>query len=107
MGGNVAVLDLREQPVDAFKALADKHGVKTEYFQTDVAKEESLTSSFVKAVSKLGSLDGLVPAAGVVVDKPFVEWGWDETERIQKINVGRTSSKLLRCLLRRDINILT
>lgn len=88
MGGNVAVLDLRESPVEEFHSLADKYGVKTEYVQTDVTKEESLTGSFEVAVEKLGGrVDGLVPAAGVVVDKPFVEWTWSETERIQKVNV--------------------
>lgn len=88
MGGNVAILDLREEPVDAFKALAGKYNVKTEYIQTDVSKEESLTASFEKAIEKLGSLDGLIPAAGIVYDKPFVEWTWAETERIQKVNVS-------------------
>lgn len=87
MGGNVAVLDLRSEPVDAFKDLSKQFGVKTEYFQTDVAKEESLTSSFDKAISSLGGLDGLVPAAGIVVDKPFIEQTWDEVNRIQQVNV--------------------
>lgn len=92
MGGNVAVLDIRSEPVDAFKSLSEEYGVKTEYFQTDVSKEESLKSSFDRAISTLGSLDGLVPAAGIVLDKPFVEWTWEETERVQKVNVGVPSS---------------
>lgn len=87
MGGNVAVLDLRDQPVDAFKDLSTQFGVKTEYLQTDVTKEESLTSSFEKAIASLGSLDGLVPAAGIVIDKPFVEQTWDEVNKIQQVNV--------------------
>lgn len=87
MGGNVAVLDLREQPVEAFNSLSTEFGVKTEYLQTDVTKEDSLTSSFEKAISSLGSLHGLVPAAGIVVDKPFVEQTWDEVNRIQQVNV--------------------
>jgi hypothetical protein len=88
MGGNVAVLDLRETPVDAFKTLAGEHGVKAEYFQTDVTREDSLTASFEKVVSSFGRVDGLIPAAGIVIDKPFVEWKWDEVERVQKVNVG-------------------
>jgi len=87
MGGNVAVLDVRDQPVDAFKDLSKQFGVKTEYVQTDVTKEESLTSSFEKAIASLGSLDGLVPAAGIVIDKPFVEQTWNEVNRIQQVNV--------------------
>ena len=72
MGGNVAVLDIREKPVEEFSSLASEFGVKTEYLQTDVTKESSLTTSFEKAISNLGSLHGLVPAAGIVIDKPFV-----------------------------------
>jgi len=89
MGGNVAVLDLRDQPVDAFKDLSKQFGVKAEYLQTDVTKEESLTTSFEKAVASLGSLDGLVPAAGIVIDKPFVDQTWEEVSRIQQVNVRR------------------
>lgn len=100
MGGNVAVLDLREQPVDAFKVLASEHGVKTEYFQTDVTKEDSLTASFEKAVSSLGSVDGLIPAAGIVLDKPFVEQTWQEVERTQKVNVCGLTINCLRALFR-------
>lgn len=88
MGGNVAVLDIRDKPVEEFNTLAGEFGVKTEYLQTDVTKEESLTSSFEKAIDRLGSLHGLVPAAGIVVDKPFVEQTWEEVNRIQQVNVS-------------------
>jgi len=90
MGGNVAVLDLRTEPVEAFNSLSSQFSVKTEYFQTDVTKEASLISSFEKAIASLGSLDGLVPAAGIVIDKPFVEQTWDEVDRIQQVNVMGT-----------------
>jgi len=87
MGGNVVVLDIRDKPVDAFESLSSQFNVRAEYIQTDVTKEESLTSAFNQAISKLGSLDGLVPAAGIVIDKPFVEQTWDEVNRIQQVNV--------------------
>lgn len=87
MGGNVAVLDIRCEPVEAYKSLSSQFNVKTEYFQTDVTKEEDLKSSFEKAIASLGSLDGLVPVAGIVVDKPFVEQTWEEVNRIQQTNV--------------------
>lgn len=87
MGGNVAVLDLRNEPVEEYAQLSTEFGVKTEYIQTDVTKEESLTAAFDGAISRLGSLHGLVPAAGVVMDKPFVEQTWAEVDRIQQINV--------------------
>lgn len=87
MGGNVAVLDLRDQPVEEYKSLSDDFGVKTEYLQTDVTKEDSLKTSFESAISRLGSLHGLVPAAGIVLDKPFIEQAWGEVDKIQQVNV--------------------
>ncbi|KAJ9650379.1 hypothetical protein H2198_010314 [Neophaeococcomyces mojaviensis] len=87
MGGNVAVLDRRDTPVDDFNSLSSKHGVKTEYFQTDVTKEESLKGSFEKAIEKLGSVNGLIPAAGITLDKPFLEQTWEEVDKLQQVNV--------------------
>lgn len=90
MGGNVAVMDIQDRPVDeeAWNSLGQKFGSKAVYIQTDVTKQESLNAAFTRAVQELGSLDGLVPAAGIAIDKPFIEQTWDEFTRIQEINVG-------------------
>lgn len=90
-GGNVAVLDIKNEPVEEFKSLQAKFNVKTHYFQTDVTKEDSLNAAFESAISALGSLHGVIPAAGIVVDKPFVEQTWDEVNRIQQVNVCKSS----------------
>lgn len=87
MGGNVAVLDRLNEPVNEFNSLSSTFGVKTHYVQSDVTDEESLTTSFGQAVESLGGVDGLITAAGIVVDKPFVEQTWEEVDRIQKVNV--------------------
>lgn len=87
MGGNVAVLDIQSKPVEEFSTLPSKYGSKAVYIQTDVTKQESLTAAFDKAVEALGSIDGCVPAAGIAIDKPFVDQTWDEFTRIQDINV--------------------
>lgn len=91
MGGNVAVMDIQDKPVDdkEWSNLSQKFGAKTFYIQTDVTKQESLNSAFAKAIQELGSLDGLVPAAGIAIDKPFIEQTWEEFTRIQEINVSR------------------
>lgn len=90
MGGNVAVLDIQEKPVEEFDKLSSTFSVKTFYHQADVVKEDSLRSAFQKAVESLGTIDGLVPAAGIAIDKPFVDQTWDEFTKIQEINVGQT-----------------
>lgn len=90
MGGNVAVMDIQDKPVDEkeWNSLSQKFGSKAVFIQTDVTKEESLNAAFARAVQELGSIDGLVPAAGIAIDKPFIEQTWEEFTRIQEINVG-------------------
>lgn len=90
MGGNVAVMDVQSRPVDEkqFSSLSEKYGVKTVYLQTDVTKQDDLNASFERAIAAFGSIDGLVPAAGIAIDKPFVEQTWEEFTRIQDINVS-------------------
>jgi sorbose reductase len=89
MGGNVAVLDIQASPVPEFNSLASEFGVKTFYVQTDVTKQDSLEKAFEKAISCLDErLDGLIPAAGIAIDKRFVDQTWEEFSRIQDINVS-------------------
>lgn len=89
MGGNVAVMDIQQNPVDEaqWKVLSDKFGAKTVYIQTDVTKEDDLNAAFDRAFQEFGTIHGLVPAAGIAIDKPFVEQTWAEFTRIQEINV--------------------
>ncbi|KAF4973611.1 hypothetical protein FSARC_151 [Fusarium sarcochroum] len=90
MGGNVAVLDIQKQPVDEFNTLSEKFSTKTIYIQTDVTSEESINAAFDKALQEFGSIDGCVPAAGIAIDKPFLDQTWAEFTRIQDINVRGT-----------------
>ena len=81
MGGNVAVIDLRETPLEDVHGLAKQFNVKADYFQGDVSDEQSLRAAFDKAVAALGHLDGIVTAAGIAIDKPFADQGWDGCEQ--------------------------
>ena len=111
MGGNVAVLDLRDEPLEDVYGLAQKHGVKTSYFQADVSDEKSLRAGFDSAMKSLGSLDGIVTAAGIAISKPYVDQcvnervqpflcprqlltvtsfglrGWEEVNKVIQVNV--------------------
>ncbi|KAM5341244.1 hypothetical protein ACJ41O_015353 [Fusarium nematophilum] len=86
MGGNVAVWDVQSKPVDEFSTLGDKFGVKTLYIQTDVTSQEALEKSFKETLEAFETIDGCIPAAGIAIDKPFVDQTWDEFNRIQEIN---------------------
>lgn len=86
-GGNVAVLDLRSEPLEDVYGLA-KQGVKVSYHQCDVSSEQSLKSGFESAVQALGSIDGIVTAAGIAIDKPFVDQKWEEVDKVLQVNVS-------------------
>ncbi|WAO91501.1 Hypothetical protein NCS54_00897600 [Fusarium falciforme] len=90
MGGNVAVLDIQQNPVDEFHTLSDKFSAKAIYIQTDVTSEDSIKAAFAKVLQEFGTIDGCVPAAGIAIDKPFLDQTWDEFTRIQDINVRGT-----------------
>ncbi|KAM0325227.1 hypothetical protein ACHAPQ_008103 [Fusarium lateritium] len=90
MGGNVAVLDIQKEPVDEFNTLNEKFSTKTLYIPTDVTSEQSINAAFDKVLAEFGSIHGVVPAAGIAIDKPFLEQTWDEFTRIQDINVRGT-----------------
>ena len=88
MGGNVAVMDIQEKPVEEFRTLGQRFGTKTIYFRADVTVQDSLNAVFEQIVREFGSIHGCVPAAGIAIDKPFVDQTWDEFTRIQDINVS-------------------
>lgn len=87
MGGNVAVIDIAQKPTEAFNGFAKEFGVSTSYHQADVSDESSLRSAFASAVQALGTVHGVLTAAGIAIDKAFTEQTWAEAEKIQKVNV--------------------
>lgn len=46
-----------------------------------------LTQTYSDVAKDFGSIDGCITAAGIVLSKPFVEHEWDETMRVQMVNV--------------------
>ncbi|PYH99798.1 NAD(P)-binding protein [Aspergillus ellipticus CBS 707.79] len=90
MGGNIAVLDIQESPVPEFQSLGTLFGIQPIYIQTDVRDETSINNAFNHVLSVFGTLHGLVPAAGIAIDKPFIDQTWDEFTRIHEINVRGT-----------------
>lgn len=98
MGGNVAVLDLQDKPLDHFAPLAKEKNVKITYFRADVADENSLRTAFQEAVSSLGTVDGLVTSAGIALEKSFSKHSCQEVNRILQVNVSFTLHMILEAL---------
>ncbi|KAF2009747.1 NAD(P)-binding protein [Aaosphaeria arxii CBS 175.79] len=82
-GGDVAILDVLEQPKIDLSTL----GVNARYYRTDVTKQNSLEDTFGRIGKDFGRIDNCVTAAGIVADKPFFDHQWDECERLLKVNV--------------------
>ncbi|KAJ5249119.1 hypothetical protein N7468_000570 [Penicillium chermesinum] len=87
MGGRVAVLDIQESPVPEFNSLGEAFGIQPIYIRADVRDETSIHEAFKEVIEKFKTIDGLVPAAGIAIDKPFIEQTWDEFTRIHEINL--------------------
>lgn len=92
MGANVAIWDIQSTPADseAFASLSKDFGAKTLYVQSDVQEQSCIQDAFDKTIKEFGGVDGCVPAAGIAIDKPFIEQTWEEYNRIQDINVRGT-----------------
>ncbi|KAJ6151219.1 hypothetical protein N7470_007813 [Penicillium chermesinum] len=90
MEGRVAVLDIQESPVPEFNSLGEAFGIQPIYIRADVRDETSIHEAFKEVIEKFKTIDGLVPAAGIAIDKPFIEQTWDEFTRIHEINVRGT-----------------
>ncbi|CAM1510979.1 Fc.00g084920.m01.CDS01 [Cosmosporella sp. VM-42] len=87
VGGNIAVLDAAEKPHEHFYKIQKEHNVKLEFYQTDVTKYDLLKKSFEQIVADFGRIDGLITAAGICPDEPFLERSPDSVARCMNINV--------------------
>ncbi|OQV08081.1 hypothetical protein CLAIMM_12405 [Cladophialophora immunda] len=86
-GGNVALLDLLTEPHPHYYKLEKDYGVKVKIYKSDVTKHQVLGETFEEIVKDFGRIDGLVTAAGVCPDEPFVERKPESVARCMNINV--------------------
>ncbi|EGC41410.1 short-chain dehydrogenase/reductase SDR [Histoplasma capsulatum var. duboisii H88] len=86
LGSDVAILDIMEPQVDIEK-LQSQYNTHIKHFKTDVTQKGSLENAFSAATKELGHIDNCVTAAGLALDKPFLEYGWEESRRILDVNV--------------------
>ncbi|POR36845.1 Uncharacterized protein TPAR_02971 [Tolypocladium paradoxum] len=87
VGGNAAVLDAAPKPHEHFYKIKEDVDVKIEFYQTDVTKYDLLKATFDQVVSDFGRIDGLVTAAGICPDEPFLERSPESVARCMDINV--------------------
>ncbi|KAL1875729.1 hypothetical protein VTK73DRAFT_9918 [Phialemonium thermophilum] len=87
VGGNVAVIDLLDKPHDHFRKLESEFDVKVKLYKGDVTNYEALQKTFDEIVADFGRIDGLVTAAGICPDEPFLQRAPDSVARCLNINV--------------------
>ncbi|KAJ9606382.1 hypothetical protein H2200_009343 [Cladophialophora chaetospira] len=70
-GANIAVIDIAAQPSEAFSSLT--YGGQYLYYQADVTNYEGLGKVITQISKDFGGIYGCIAAAGVHVDKPFLD----------------------------------
>ncbi len=81
-GAALALLDLNS---DGIQAVADELGAIG--YACDVSDRGAVNAVVAKAGEKLGGIDGVVNAAGILIIKPFGELGPDSWDRMLAINL--------------------
>ncbi|KAL0932493.1 short-chain dehydrogenase reductase sdr [Colletotrichum truncatum] len=87
VGGNVAILDAAQEPHEHFYQIQKEHDIKLKYYRSDVTNFEVLKQTFDGIVEDFGRIDGLVTAAGICPDEPFLQRNPESVARCISINV--------------------
>lgn len=89
-GGNVALVDLDPAVTETARELAQRHGVRTLSFTTDVTDFASLQRAAAEIAHDLGRIDHLIYAAAIGSGKfgfPFWELEPSDWDRVLAVNV--------------------
>lgn len=87
VGGNVAILDALDKPHEHYYILEKEFDIKVKCYKTDVTNYELLKATFDEVVEDFGRIDGLVTAAGICPDEPFLDRKPESVARCMNINV--------------------
>lgn len=71
VGASIAGIDIHEEPSEDFASL--NFGGKYRYYQANVVDYDALKRSIDQIHCDFGSIDGCIPAAGIIRDKPLLE----------------------------------
>ncbi|OJD29685.1 sorbose reductase sou1 [Diplodia corticola] len=85
-GSDVAILDRLASPHEHFNKLVSDYGVKVKLYNTDVTDYPTLEKTFAEVVKDFGHIDGLITAAGICPDEPFLDRDPQSVARCFNIN---------------------
>ncbi|OAG43371.1 hypothetical protein AYO21_02308 [Fonsecaea monophora] len=85
-GGLVALVDASPAPHEHFEILKQR-AARVTYYQSDVTDYERLKSTFDAIVQDYHRIDGIITAAGICPDQPFLDRSPASVKRTFEINV--------------------
>jgi 3-hydroxybutyrate dehydrogenase len=91
-GANVVINSFTDRPEDHAMAqeIADAHGVKAIYVAADMTRPDECRALIAKANDALGSVDILVPNAGIQHVAPIPDFAADQWDRLIAIILSST-----------------
>ena len=92
-GANVALIARREEALQKVAQLAQKHGVKTAVFPTDVANEAQVKTAVTQTRAELGPIDILINNAGMNITQRRIQ-DTSSAQWRQLLDVNLTSAFL-------------
>ncbi|KAI1614622.1 hypothetical protein EDD37DRAFT_568323 [Exophiala viscosa] len=95
-GANIAVIDLASKPSEAFLELQGKGG-NHKYYQADVTDYDGLKSTIDTIANDFGSINGCIPAAGIIRDKPFLEHSKSDIDSTLAVNLNAVFYTVQHC----------
>ncbi|EXJ56084.1 hypothetical protein A1O7_09015 [Cladophialophora yegresii CBS 114405] len=85
-GANIAAIDLDVAPGPHFERLSQCGG-KHRYYRADVTNYEVLKATIDSIARDFGSIDGCIPAAGIIRDRPFLQHTPEDLIDTMNVNV--------------------
>ncbi|KAE8141886.1 hypothetical protein BDV38DRAFT_268166 [Aspergillus pseudotamarii] len=89
-GAVVAVTDIQDHPAPEFTLTSAKFPDRLYYYRCDLTNEEELNQTFTRVYNDLNHVEGIITAAGICIDKPFIEHTWEDIRRQQLVNETAT-----------------
>jgi meso-butanediol dehydrogenase/(S,S)-butanediol dehydrogenase/diacetyl reductase len=86
-GADIAIVDMKQEKMDAVAGEVKQTGRKATTFRADVTKRDEVYASVDHAEKALGGFDIMVNNAGIAQVQPLLDVTPEEVERIFKVNV--------------------
>ncbi len=86
-GADIAIVDVKQDKMDAVAEEVRRIGRKATTFKADVTKREDVYAAMDHAAKALGGFDIIVNSAGIPQVQPLLDVTAEELDKILKVNV--------------------